>query len=380
MPFTNEDIQRAKNINIIDFLENNGVSLERKGKKYTISEHNSLIIDPDTNLWYWNSQNKSGKGAIDFVMTYFNCNFVDAIGKLLGSSSSFLFNCSKSTKSHTETKKNFKLVPANKDYRRMYAYLTKSRGISADIISRFVKAKVLYEDTMHNSVFVGLNDNNIPAYASVRGSLTDVQYRKELPYSDKQFGFCHKGNSDKLYVFEAAIDLLSYISLHPDFSHSYIALGGLNDAALKHMLSVNSNIKQIVFCLDCDTPGIYATHMYIRMYSDRYSCTTAICDPVKDWNEYLTYKGGDIKRKVSVRFGSDRLFVFDSQQEIRNYLNQNHAADNSLLLLPSDEKETAISEFLINYQKQRGKKISNIYYIGSASIALLYFLGGKTNG
>lgn len=74
-------------------------------------------------------------------------------------------------------------------YKRVFAYLTKTRCIAPEIVNELMHKKYLYEDVMHNCVFVGYGTNKLPAYATVRGTLTDVQYRKDSPGSDKSISF-----------------------------------------------------------------------------------------------------------------------------------------------------------------------------------------------
>ena len=51
-------------------------------------------------------------------------------------------------------------------------------------------------------------------------------FRGNLTSSDPKYSFRWVGTSDTLYVFEAPIDLLSYVSLHKEGwkQHSYVAL------------------------------------------------------------------------------------------------------------------------------------------------------------
>ena len=63
-----------------------------------------------------------------------------------------------------------------------------------------------------------------------------------------------------VYVFEAPIDLLSFISLYQkDWRiHSYVALCGVAEHALLQLLSDVSQVKRIALCLDNDKAGIQA--------------------------------------------------------------------------------------------------------------------------
>ncbi|MBQ5563147.1 MAG: hypothetical protein IIT39_07155, partial [Clostridia bacterium] len=59
--FTSEQLDRAKNVDIIAFLgAYMGLEFKPSGKYYKCSQHNSLIIYPDRKRFVWNSRNISG--------------------------------------------------------------------------------------------------------------------------------------------------------------------------------------------------------------------------------------------------------------------------------------------------------------------------------
>ena len=66
------------------------------------------------------------------------------------------------------------------------------------------------------------------------------------------------GTSDRLYVFEAPIDLLAFLTLYPDGwqQHSYVALCGTAEHAMLWMLEKNPNLRKTILCLDHDAAGI----------------------------------------------------------------------------------------------------------------------------
>ena len=59
-------------------------------------------------------------------------------------------------------------------------------------------------------------------------------FRQDIAGSDKSYPFHYEGNGNQLFVFEAPIDLLSFICLYPQDwqSRSYLALGGVSGKAL----------------------------------------------------------------------------------------------------------------------------------------------------
>ena len=78
----------------------------------------------------------------------------------------------------------------------------------------FIAAGDIYEDAAHhNVVFVGREADGHPRYASSRG--IQEKFRQDAAGAEKAFGFAHRGTDKQLLVFEAPIDLLSFIELFP---------------------------------------------------------------------------------------------------------------------------------------------------------------------
>ena len=107
----------------------------------------------------------------------------------------------------------------------------------------------IYEEAAHhNAVFVGRDKDGVPRYAHQRG--TAGNFRLDVKGSDKAFNFCYRGEGERLFVFEAPIDLLSFLCLFKkDWQkQSYLALGGVGDKALMRFLSDRPNIKTVWCC------------------------------------------------------------------------------------------------------------------------------------
>jgi hypothetical protein len=147
--------------------------------------------------------------------------------------------------------------------RRVYAYLMKQRCIDADIISHFARAKTLYEDAQHhNAVFVGCDESGVPRHAHKRSTLTiGTPYRGNVASSDPKYSFHHIGGSNRLYVFEAPVDMLSFLTMHPNNwqRHSHVALCGVSPQAMFWMMEQNIEIQEVALCLDNDAAGIAAS-------------------------------------------------------------------------------------------------------------------------
>ena len=127
-----------------------------------------------------------------------------------------------------QTPKPFALPPRNTDDRRVFAYLRK-RGIAAQVIRQFMNSGLLYEDAEHhNCVFVGKDHAGQAKYAGLRGTYDrdGKGFRGDATGSDKNTGFPISSDPslDLVHVFEAPIDLMSYLSLHREPINNRAAL------------------------------------------------------------------------------------------------------------------------------------------------------------
>ena len=155
-------------------------------------------------------------------------------------------------------KKPFALPKKNEDMRRVYAYLLKARFLDREIVNAFVRSGLLYEDAeYHNAVFVGVDENGIARHAHKRGTYSDSGFKGNVDSSNPDYSFHHIGKSNR-HVFEAPIDMLSYLSLHKENwqEHSYVALCSTATYGAMHILKANPQIDTVITCLDHDSAGI----------------------------------------------------------------------------------------------------------------------------
>jgi len=185
------------------------------GKEYCTKTHDSLKIS--NGLWNWNSRGIAGRSALDYLIKVRGMGFLDAVETILreipqapspvragGSRKPPVFSLPQ--------ERHLQLPPAAPDNNRVLAYLA-GRGIDRGILDCCVSAGQLYEALpYHNAVFVGKDKAGLPRYASLRG--TKGSFKGEANGSDKQYAFSLPGEgSDKLHLFESAIDALSFATL-----------------------------------------------------------------------------------------------------------------------------------------------------------------------
>ena len=192
-----------------------------------------------------------------------------------------------------KNKKKFALPCRNADMHRVYAYLMFQRGIDRDVINAFVKKHLLYEEAVfHNCVFVGYDEYGKARHAHKRGTSSNTSFKCNAIGSDPQYSFHWNGSSDKMFLYEAPIDMLSYITMHKENwqQHNYVALCSVASPAAMKMLELDPNIKKVVLCLDNDNAGNTACEriceLLRRVHPDIAVYRQA---PIhKDFNEDLT--------------------------------------------------------------------------------------------
>ncbi len=143
---------------------------------------------------------------------------------------------------------------------------------------------------------MGFDENGIARHAHKRGTYSNAAgYRGNVEGSDPKYSFNHIGTSDTLYVFEAPIDMLSYISLHQRGwqQQSFVTLDGVAEHAMLQVLSHNNYLFNVVMCLDHDAAGIEATGRLVEILREKgYDRISCLQSAFKDWNEDLKAQHG----------------------------------------------------------------------------------------
>ena len=299
IPFTDEQKVLANSVNLEEFLRMRGEKLERVGREHKLiyydssGKHDSITLRGST--WF-DHKNQVGGGAIKFMQEFYDMDFQTAVQELLGQTITPLSH-SPPKAIAKEEKKEFRLPEANANMHRVYAYLIKQRFIDPNIISHFAKQHTLYEDKEHhNAVFVGVDENGVPRQAHKRSTNSfGNAFRITCEGSDTRYSFSHFGKSEKLFVFEAPIDMMSFLTLYPQEwqKHSCIAMNGVYENAVLTALKNHSNLSEIVLCVDNDEGGIEAVDRLRDILADNgYSDVKRLAPEYKDWNEVLKAKNG----------------------------------------------------------------------------------------
>ena len=247
MTYTQAQIDRANAANLEDFLRAQGETLVRSGKEYRWKAHDSLTVCG--NKWFRHSQSKGGF-PVDFVMEFYGKSFPEAVQMLTGEPGEV------QPETGPAPSLAFRLPLRNVTNANILNYLTQERKLSPSLVNFFIAAGDIYEDAAHhNVVFVGRDADGHPRYASSRG--IQEKFRQDAAGAEKAFGFAHRGTDKQLLVFEAPIDLLSFIELFPKNwqQHNYLSLGGVSGKALRQFRSERPDVERVFLCLDADKAG-----------------------------------------------------------------------------------------------------------------------------
>lgn len=281
MTYTQAQIDKANAVDLEKFLRAQGETLVRSGKECRWKAHDSLTVCG--NKWFRHSQSKGGL-PVDFVMEFYGKSFPEAVQMLTGEPGEA------QPEVDPAPSPAFRLPLRNVTNANILNYLTQERKLSPSLVNFFIAAGDIYEDSSHhNVVFVGRDADGHPRYASNRG--INEKFRQDAAGAEKAFGFAHRGTDKQLLVFEAPIDLLSFIELFPKNwqQHGYLSLGGVSSKALRQFLSERPDVERVFLCLDADKAGEDACKRLAALLPDSVR-VTRIQPCMKDWNEVLVHR------------------------------------------------------------------------------------------
>ncbi len=150
--------------------------------------------------------------------------------------------------------KNANIVADSKDF-----------NVISDAISEILGSNI-DQDAVENDVYSKLKN-----------------YKGVAPGTTESYFSYDKGNPQKAFVFESAIDLMSFMSLHPDVTDcKFAAMAGLKPNVVEKLLEKN---MPVTLCVDNDTAG--------EKFAGRFGSQIKVFTEcrhygVKDFNELLT--------------------------------------------------------------------------------------------
>lgn len=327
LAYTPEEREKALEVSLTSLAASLGYTPMRSGAHYILKEMDSLVIYNDRSWHRWSGRgNITGGSQIDFLLEFGGVATVpEAVQELLA------FKGEAVQEHHFETAsgkkernvRDFELPPRNENYRRLYAYLIKTRGLSQGIVSEFVHQRLIYEEALHhNIVYCGYDPQGKVRYAGLRGTYdyNGKNFKMDVPGNDKNYGVnIVNEKSPRLKVFESVIDCMSYIDMTGDRESNKLVLGMLEDNPLVQFLKDYTHIKEITFCLDNDAPAQKAIYGNPDSHSENkrkglrqkyqdlgYHCDVESPAAGKDFNECLLLrKSGPAAKQQNNSVDSD---------------------------------------------------------------------------
>ena len=317
---TKEQIERARNVDMVEFLERTeGFSVKKSGNGYRCDKHDSLFITNDRRGWYWNSRDEGGNNAIAFCMKIYGQSFTEAVKSLCGD-----IQMEYSPKYNTKKKSSEEKIEAHRlpeqdhkengqrNYSNVIAYLCKTRGLEYNIVNQLIYDRKLYQGIGYSGLqLVGYDSSNTPFY----------RFKNDIPTNAPEY---------------VTIELQA----QKQKGEKYICEGFSGEHILE--LIERGITKKYVNMIAVNGDGIMSRYAFCRSVS--YSSTYRVDLPGSDKKYSFSLLGTN----------KNKLYVFESVIDMLSYasfyaINNGQDAWQQLTMLSLGGKsDVALDEFLKN--------------------------------
>lgn len=280
-----EELKKFPLIEICNYL---GLKIVKHGYggNFKVLDYGGLIIK--NNYFYRHSTGEKG-GVIDFIMLVEQCSFKEALQLLITMDRSYTDNTRlQKTVTNTIEKRSDFICPVLIEDEQITNYLL-SRGIASRIIQQEIESQRIKGVMYNNHVNVAFICYDIlqPIIKGIilRGIHSPFKGIYKGSQGNIGYSIIPKQSFRCLYIFEAPIDLLSYISLYQyDPSAAYVAMGGVKPSVIENFTK-NFDVKVMVCCTDNDEAG---HNFYNKLQNEYKHMRIRRHTPIqKDWNEDL---------------------------------------------------------------------------------------------
>lgn len=337
--YSDDQIAFANQISILNYAQAVGLELDYRPKHVLVKGIDSLEITLDGREWHYHYSGIGG-GIVQFVTWLHDISWKDAMQRLLdygryGTPEQIPIPVGRiAPKSVTKEKEvliPFVLPEKKKPYRNLFAYLIKTRKISQSVVQHFIEQKKLYMDKHNNCVFLSLNEQGKPVSAFLRGTYDRKgkdTFKFIVPGSDERYGFTKEGSNHRLLIFEACIDLMSYMTIqsmrNPLYLHNtedhFISTNGHKYEPIRTYLREHPEIDQIVFCVDNDARnamGVIPSEKFMERvkvvlqdtFPERFQDGAHFykkLPDLKDWNDDLKHLVEEREKRIQEKNKSVR--------------------------------------------------------------------------
>ena len=315
-------VEQARHADLVDYFRTSGYTLKKISGEVYVNEIKGLSIKPETNSWY-SHYNQVGRvnNSLDCLTIILDKSFKDAVFELTGQ------DVSRTHISNTYDKKSKpKVIPTVKQseevkekkemvmpehaptQRRVFGYLHTGRHIPNEVIRELVDAKLLYQAECEikgklqekdqifkktNAVFVHTDDNGNAVGGEIQGLDIAKRFKGTVGGTGESF-FKFVPVKDvkpvRAFVFESAIDLMSFYSMCKDKSKlrgtMLVSMAGLKNFVVDQLREKGIHV---ISAVDNDDAG----RKFER--NNNISRSGFVVEKLdihdfKDWNERLEYQ------------------------------------------------------------------------------------------
>lgn len=283
--YAREQQERAWKADIVEYaLRYHGGAVKREGKYLRLMADKKVVFHGSG--YYDNGTGESG-GPVDALMKYFGYTAEQAIIALAGDSEPTSTATSNATGSGRT--REYAEIPqrTNGRYSRVWAYLTKTRGIPSDTVNELMKRHLLYQDERGNCVFT----NETGDVAEIRGTNSYRPYKSVRRTRAGGFFWLmnepseyYRKHVETVYVCESAIDAVSLYLLKKETEPRglqesvFVSMAGTgNVAVIDGLLRGLRRPETVVVCTDNDEAG--------EAVRKRYPNLRHLIPLGKDWND-----------------------------------------------------------------------------------------------
>lgn len=326
-----ELIKQARGADILDFVEKSGIEVyQSSNDEYRLKEHDSCVIKPSKNLFYWNSR-AIGGDVIEFAKNFTvdqglsdKKQFKEAVKQI---SDMNVDKFEQKEQVHEPFKYNFDNVSS--DFSKAEDYLVNTRKLDSGLVHQMHDLGYIHQNNHGNVQFTWLDPKTVQIVgASEQG--TDVDFKKYpkrgtmkkiQKNSEANFGFSFGyGEPKNLVFFESSIDALSYASLHNNelANTRLVSMEGLKPQTAMNYISMTMDEtkklpESVKFGVDNDEAGNRFIERMQRFQLHDKSTDELVkleaAQPLngKDWNEVLQKGAEPIVKKSIVEAGNKEL-------------------------------------------------------------------------
>ena len=282
-PIPREQLLAARQADLAAYLIARGEPLKPEGNQgsYRLPGHGGLIVTG--NMFNWITQSKGGN-AVDFLCDYYGMGFREAVEALTAGG---FEKKAVLPPAAPERPFDFAQIEPAPNMERVIRYLTKTRGLSLELITDLIRHRQLFQEAATNNAIFPIYDGVAIVGAEVNGTLPDKRFKGIKTGSKYGCGYNLTFGDKTAYVlfFESAIDLLSFVDLSrmrgKDLAGCRLtSMMGLKQNIVEHTLQVLPEGTQPFLCVDNDEAGqnfIKAVGLPARLPHPDF----------KDWNDQL---------------------------------------------------------------------------------------------